>query len=1068
MRREKLSLVVCALLVSFLAGGVALAAAQGAAQHEKSQTSKAKTAKTANKETLPYQALQWRLVGPFRGGRATCITGIPSQPLIYYMGATGGGVWKTEDGGITWHNVSDGFMKTGSVGAIAVADDDPNVVYVGMGEAPVRGQSSSFGDGMYKSTDAGKTWTHIGLENTRTISKVLVHPRNDDLVYVAAQGSRWAPTEDRGVYRSTDGGKTWKKILFVAPDAGPSDLAMDPSNPRILYAAFWDHQRTPWQIRSGGPHSGIWKTTDGGDNWTRMTKGLPKVMGKIGISVSPANPDRVYANIEADDGGMYRSDDAGKTWHRTSEDRVIRARAWYYTVVTADPKSADVVYVINAPIEKSIDGGKTFTTLRAPHGDNHALWINPNNPLNMANANDGGADITFDGGKSWSTQMNQPTGQFYRVQVDDLFPYHLYGGQQDNTTVVIKSRSFGSGIEQSDWTIQAGCESATFAFDPKDPRYTYATCYQGQIAEFDTKTGIERNVDEWPALGLGEPSDQQKYRFNWSTPVTTSPFDRKVLYHGANVLFKSSDRGNTWTPISPDLTRNDKSHQGLGGVPFTNEGAGGEVYNTIYYIAPSPHEVGTIWVGTDDGLVQLTRDGGKTWSNVTPKGLAEGLTNEIEVSPFDAGTAYVAFTRFKWNDNTPHIFKTTNYGKSWTDLAGGLPQDMPVRVVREDPKRKGLLFVGTENAAWFSLDDGAHWQTLQLNLPRVPVTDLKIHDGDLVASTEGRAFWILDDISPLEQLNNQVAKSDLYLFKPCSSYRVTGGGFSIPSGPVGKNPPNGAILRYILGTKPEKSQELKLDIMDSSGSVVRSYSSKAKPQPPVPDAEPGQSGPPPLPTKQGMNQYVWDLRSEPPVRVPGIMTEGPLLGYRVPAGTYTARLTLNGKSATQTFEVVNDPREMQSDADQKRQVAMAKAANDRIKEINEMAINLQSIRDQLNAISEHAAGRSDAKDIEKDAKAIVDRINSLEQKLVQPKQKTQQDVINFRNGIAAQYAYLQRAVEGDGGPVTTGEEQRFPDLEKQWADLREKVHGVLSDVASFNTKMKDIGIGAILVPLKMQ
>ena len=1068
MRREKLSLVVCALLFSFVAGGVALAAAQGVAQHEKPRTSNAEAAKTANKETLPYQALQWRLVGPFRGGRATCITGIPSQPLIYYMGATGGGVWKTEDGGITWHNVSDGFMKTGSVGAIAVAADDPNVVYVGTGEAPVRGQSSSFGDGMYKSTDAGKTWTHIGLENTRTISKVLVHPRNDDLVYVAAQGSRWAPTEDRGVYRSTDGGKTWKKILFVAPDAGPSDLAMDPSNPRILYAAFWDHQRTPWQIRSGGPHSGIWKTTDGGDNWTHMTKGLPKVMGKIGISVSPANPDRVYANIEADDGGMYRSDDTGKTWHRTSEDRVIRARAWYYTVVTADPKSADVVYVINAPIEKSIDGGKTFTTLRAPHGDNHALWINPNNPLNMANANDGGADITFDGGKSWSTQMNQPTGQFYRVQVDDLFPYHLYGGQQDNTTVVIQSRSFGSGIGQSDWTIQAGCESATFAFDPKDPRYTYATCYQGQIAEFDTKTDIERNVDEWPALGLGEPSDQQKYRFNWSTPVTTSPFDRKVLYHGANVLFKSSDRGNTWTAISPDLTRNDKSHQGLGGVPITNEGAGGEVYNTIYYIAPSPHEVGTIWVGTDDGLVQLTRDGGKTWSNVTPNGLAEGLTNEIEVSPFDAGTAYVAFTRFKWNDNTPHIFKTTDYGKSWTDLAGGLPQDMPVRVVREDPERKGLLFAGTENAAWFSLDDGAHWKTLQLNLPRVPVTDLKVHDGDLVASTEGRAFWILDDISPLEQLNNQVAKSELYLFKPRSTYRVTGGGFSIPSGAMGKNPPNGAILRYIFGTKLEKSQELKLEIMDSKGSVVRSYSSKAKPQPPVPGAAPGQRGPLPLPTKQGMNQYVWDLRSEPPVRVPGIMTEGPLLGYRVPAGAYTARLTLNGKSVTQTFDVVNDPREMQSDADQKRQVAMAKAANDRINEINQTAINLQSIRDQLNAISEHAAGRSDAKDIEKDAKAIVDRINSLEEKLVQPKQKTQQDVINFRNGIAAQYAYLQRAVEGDGGPVTTGEEQRFPDLEKQWADLREKVHGVLSDVASFNTKMKDIGIGAILVPSKMQ
>lgn len=1067
MRRERLSLVMCALLLIFVATGAAWVNAQAATQTVNSQKSGEKAEK---EETRSYQAMKWRLVGPFRGGRATCITGIPSQPLVYYMGAAGGGVWKTEDGGITWHNVSDGFIKTGSVGAIAVANDDPNVIYVGMGEAPVRGQSSSFGDGMYKSTDAGKTWTRIGLENTRTISKVLVHPRNEDLVYVAAQGSRWAPTQDRGVYRSTDGGRTWQKILFVAPDAGPSDLAMDPSNPRILYAAFWDHQRTPWQVRSGGPNSGIWKTTDGGDHWTRLSQGLPKEMGKIGISVSPADPDRVYANIEAEHGGLFRSDDAGKTWKRTSGDRVIRARAWYYTVVTPDPKSADVVYVINAPIEKSIDGGKTFTTLRAPHGDNHALWINPNNPLNMANANDGGADITFDGGKSWSTQMNQPTAQFYRVEVDDLFPYKLYGGQQDNTTVVIKSRSFGPGIEERDWTIQAGCESATFAFDPKNPRYTYATCYQGEIAEFDAKTDTERNVAEWPALGLAEPSNLQKYRFNWSSPVTSSPFDHSVLFHGGNVLFKSSDRGNTWAVISPDLTRNDKAHQGLGGVPFTNEGAGGEVYNTIFYIVPSPHDVGTIWVGTDDGLVQLTRNGGKTWSNVTPKGLAEGLVNEIEVSPFDAGTAYVAFTRFKWNDNTPHIFKTIDYGKSWTDLAGGLPQDMPVRVVREDPKRKGLLFAGTENAAWFSLDDGAHWQTLQLNLPRVPITDLKIHDGDLVASTEGRAFWILDDISSLEELNSRVEKADLYLFKPRNTYRIAGAGFSIPSGAMGTNPPNGAIIRYIVGTKPEKSQELKLEILDASGSVLRSYSSKAKPQPSgqEPVSERGQGAPPPLPAKQGMNQYLWDLRSEPPVRVPGIMTQGPPEGYRVASGTYTARLMLNGKTVAQTFEVLNDPREPQSEAEQKAQVAMAKAANERINEINQTAIDLRSVREQLDAISEHAEGRSDAKEIAQDAKTIIDKIDSLEEKLVQPKQKTFQDVINFRNGIAAQYGYLQNAVEGDGGPLTTGEQQRFPALEKQWADLQEQVRAVLSEVAGFNAKMKSMGIGAILVPSKMQ
>ncbi len=657
----------------------------------------------AGKEASPFQALQWRNVGPYRGGRATTITGVPSQPLVYYMGAAGGGVWKTENGGITWRNVSDGFMAMGSVGSIAVSADDPNVVYVGMGEAPVRGQSSSFGDGMYKSTDAGKTWAHIGLEKTRQISKVLVHPRDENLVYVAAQGSRWVASEERGVYRSADGGKTWKKILFVDPIAGPSDLAMDPSNPRILYAAIWDHQRTPWQVRSGGPHSGIWKTTDGGDNWTRLTEGLPKLMGKIGIGVSPANPDRVYANIESDEGGVYRSDDAGNTWRRVSEDRVTRARAWYYTEVTPDPKSADVVYVINAPIEKSVDGGRTFQPQPAPHGDNHALWINPNNPLNMANANDGGADITFDGGKSWSTQTNQPTAQFYRVEVDDQTPYKLYGGQQDNTPVAVPSRTFGGGIDRQDWAIVGGGESASFAFDPKDPRYLYATEYQGGITETDTKTNTFRNVMEWPALGLAEPSNLEKYRFNWHAPVTTSPFDHKILYHGGNVVFRSNDRGNTWTVISPDLTRNDKSRQGPGGGPFTNEGAGGEVYNTIYYIVESPVEQGAIWVGTDDGYVQLTRDAGKTWTNVTPKGLAGGQVNAIEASQFAAGTAYVAFTRFKFDDNTPHIFKTTDYGKSWSDLAGSLPQDIPVRVVREDPKRKGLLFAGTENAVWFSL-----------------------------------------------------------------------------------------------------------------------------------------------------------------------------------------------------------------------------------------------------------------------------------------------------------------------------------------------------------------------------
>lgn len=1027
------------------------------------QGADAKSAETKSKDELAIQAMEWRNVGPYRGGRATTVVGVPSQPQIYYMGATGGGVWKSENGGQIWRNVSDGFMKTGSVGSIAVFSEDPNVIYVGMGEAPVRGQSSSFGDGMYKSTDAGKSWTHIGLDNTRQISKVLIHPRDENLVYVAAQGSRWAPSEDRGVYRSKDGGATWTKILFVDRTAGPCDMSMDATNPRIIYAAFWDHQRTPWQVRSGGSHSGIWKTTDGGDHWMQLTEGLPKVMGKIGLGVSPANPDRVYANIEADEGGLYRSDDAGKSFRKMSEDRVVRARAWYYTVVTPDPKSADVVYVINAPVEKSIDGGKTFQGLPAPHGDNHALWINPNNPLNMANANDGGADVTFDGGKTWSTQMNQPTAQFYRVEVDDLFPYDLYAGQQDNTPVKVPSQVAGGGIDRQDWKIVGGGESASFAFDPKNPRYIYATGYQGEITETDTQTDAQRSIMEWPALGLAEPSDLQKYRYNWHAPVTSSPFDHKILYHGGNVLFKSSDRGLSWLPISGDLTRNDKAHQGLGGVPFTNEGAGGEVYGTIYYIAPSPHDQGTIWVGTDDGFVQLTRDGGKTWTNVTPKNLAEGQVNAIEVSPSDPATAYFTFTRFKFDDNTPHIFKTTDYGKSWTDLAASLPQDMPARVVREDPKRKDLLFAGTENAAWYSLDAGHTWKSLQLNLPRVPVTDLKIHNQDLVASTEGRAFWILDDVRPLETWTDAMTSSDLHVIAPRTTYLLPGGGFSVPGGaPMGKNPPSGAIIRYILGAKLEDSQELKLQIADAQGNVVRTYSSKPKAgETPQPSPFPGAPAPGSqlLPGKQGMNQFVWDLRSDSPDRVTGIYSPQPPEGYRVAPGAYKLTLTLGSKSATGSFEVAADPRLPHEETADAATTDAAKSIHARINEINRCMTSLRSVRDQLNSLAERNKDRSDFADLEKSAKDIRAEIDTIEARLLNTKEKTQQDEVNFRHGLADQYAFLANAIED--APLTAGAKERLAALDKEWSEWQAKIKSVTSEVTAFNAKVREKGVPAI-------
>ncbi len=645
-------------------------------------------------DSARFGGLHWRNIGPYRGGRVTTVVGVASKPLTYYMGATGGGIWKTDDAGITWRNISDEQLHTGSVGSLAVAASDPNVIYAGMGEREPRGQSSTWGDGMYRSTDAGKTWYWRGLANTKSIAQIAIDPHNPDVAIVAAEGSRWTPSHDRGIYKTTDGGVTWKLVLHPSDSVAAIDVSMDPANPRIVFAAMWDFQRLPWQIRSGGPGSAIYKSTDGGDTWTRLKgHGLPTgIIGRIGVSVSAANPNRVYAIIEAaaDTGGLYRSDDAGESWQHLSAERLIRSRAWYYTRITADPQDENVVYVMNASVMKSIDGGKTFQVLRAMHGDNHDLWINPHDHADMINGNDGGASITLDGGRTWSSEDNQPTAQIYRVNTDSQYPYWVYGSQQDNTSVAIASATPRGGITTSDWYPVGGCESAHIAFDPAHPRFLYAGCYQGAITEFDRVTQEERSIMEYPALGLSTSPEAQKYRFNWSAPITTSPVDRNIIYHGGNHLFMSRDRGATWSVISPDLTRNEIAHQGPGGAPITNEGAGGEVYNTIYYIAPSPRDTNTIWVGTDDGLVQLTRDGGATWSNITPHGLGAGFVNAIEVSPFESGTAYITYDGYKWSDWSPQIYKTTDYGRTWTKLVNGIREGDQVRVVRADPMRRGL------------------------------------------------------------------------------------------------------------------------------------------------------------------------------------------------------------------------------------------------------------------------------------------------------------------------------------------------------------------------------------------
>ena len=1007
-------------------------------------------------DTTLFNATRWRSVGPWRGGRANAIAGIPSQPLTYFAGYTGGGVWRTDDAGLSWRNVSDGFFKTGTIGAIAIAPSDPNVIYVGSGEHAIRGQSSSYGDGVYKSTDQGRTWTNVGLAASRQISAVRVHPSNPDIVYVAAQGDRWKGNPERGIYRSTDGGKTWTQLLKGEnATSGASELSMDPTNPRILYAAMWDHQRVPWNVRSGGPGSGIWKSTDGGETWTRLTQGLPSLMGKIGVAVSPANPDRVYAIVEAEKGGLYRSDDAGKTWRVLSEDRLIQTRSWYYMKVFADPANADVVWVLNAPVMRSIDGGRTFATVQATHGDNHGFWINPTNSNYLANANDGGASISMDGGKSWSPQENQPTAQFYHVTVDDDFPYKLYSGQQDNSSVVIRSRGTRGMIDEREWWDGAGCESANIGVSAKNPRYVYGGCYQGIIDELDQQTWTTRDIMAYPEMNLTEPTDKTKYRFNWTAPILVSQHDDAVLYHGGNVLFRSRDRGQSWAAASPDLTKNDKSRQGWGGGPITNEGAGGEVYGTIFVIEESPHDAKVVYVGTDDGLVQVTRDGGATWTNVTPNGAGDGLTNEIEVSPHDPATVYVAFRKDRVGDPAPHVFRSTDYGRSWTRLVSGLREGEPVRVVREDPERRGLLYAGTESGVYLSFDGGARWQRFSGNLPVVPVTDLEVRHGDLIASTEGRAFWILDDLSAVRQHADSVATAATHLFRPRPAYLLAGGGGFGGSRTAGRNPPSGATVHFRLASAPDTATTVRMEFLDASGAVLRSYSNKEG------------TGAARLAPKAGYNAFSWDLRRAAPTSLPNIVLFGAPQGggARVAPGNYQVRLTVGTVTRTQPLEVRQDPRITAAPAQVAERDSVAQLLVRRIGEIHDAVLRVRDLKTQVQGFVTRTKDADSAKVIAASGGTIVKKLETLDPRMT-TKAQNGQDIINFANGINGQYGFLLGQVEGNP-VVTQGVKERLAELERLWGSLRTEVETVENvDIAAFNKLLQAAGVEPVVAKKK--
>jgi photosystem II stability/assembly factor-like uncharacterized protein len=1009
-----------------------------------------------------FHSMKWRNIGPFRGGRSVAAVGLPHDPTTYYAGYTGGGVWKTENAGQSWKNISDGFFKTGSVGAIAIADSDPNVIYVGMGEHAVRGVMTSPGDGMYKSTDAGKTWHHIGLPDSRQIARIQIHPKNADLVYVAVQGPVHGKSKERGVYKSTDGGKTWKKVLYVDENTGASELSMDYHNPRVLYAGMWDHIRLPWRAVSGGKGSGLYKSTDGGETWNKLTKGLPAELGKTAIAVSRANPNVVYANLEAegDKAGVYRSDDGGETWRQTSKDRATITRAWYYIEIFPDPIDSETVYVLNAPMLKSTDGGRTFSRISVGHGDTHDMWINPNNNQNIILADDGGAEITFNGGTTWSTLYNQPTAQFYRVITDNRFPYFIYAGQQDNSSVAIPNRTLGAGISDKDWYAAAGCECAFLAFDPDNPVFVYGGCYQGYIQEFDQNTRQSKDIMAYPRIGLGTKPSEQKYRFNWNAPIVAQPQNPKVIYHAAQKVLRTEDGGITWREISSDLTRNEVAKQDDGGGPFTNEGAGGEIYNTISYLAVSPHQVGVMWAGSDCGLVHLTRDEGKNWTNVTPPNLGELLINAIEISPHNPSAAYVVATRYKFDDFTPMVYYTNDWGKTWTKITNGFDKDDFVRVVREDRKQPGLLYAGTERGLFVSFDNGKNWQKFQSNLPAVPITDLTIQDNDLIAATSGRSFWVLDDLGPFQQSMGKLGK-DIRIFESKPAYLVEGGRYRGDM-PLGENPPSGVLIHYYL-PKDMSDTDLTMLILDKNDNIIRTYKNKADK-----NYKRYEGGPQPEPVfdaKKGVNRFVWDFRRETAPGVPGVFINGDYRGSRVAPGDYKVRLVTPEGNVEQAIAVAQDPRVDATPQDYAAQQEVLVQLDRTIIEAHNAVNNMREVREQIQNLNASLKNVDGAKDLVKIGEDIIKKINEWEEMIIQPKQKTFQDVINFYNRMTAEMMNLRGRVDQYNPKVTGGAKERLSDLVREWDTHRNTMNKLITeDIAKYNKMYLEQNFPAINIP----
>jgi len=992
------------------------------------QRRKSKTLKTESYAEDLYNSMQWRLVGPFRGGRAGTVSGVLNNPNLYYMGTAGGGVWKTTDAGNTWSCISDGYFG-GSIGAVAVSESDPNVIYVGEGEQTLRGNVSS-GHGLWKSLDAGETWEFIGLEGSEHIARIRIHPKNPDLVYVAAIGNLWKPNATRGVYRSKDGGQNWEKVLYESDKAGVGDLILDPNNARIMYAATWEMKRNGYRMDSGGPDSKLFKSTDGGDSWTDISgyKGLPDgPWGIVGITVSPVDSNRVWAIIEAKEGGVFRSDDAGKTWEKINTNRALRQRAWYYSRIYADTQNKDKVYVMNVSYGVSTDGGKTFKLKNAPHGDHHDLWIDPVNNNRMVIADDGGAQVSNDGGENWTTYHNQPTAQFYRVTTDNSFPYRIYGAQQDNSTVRIFNRTSSSSITERDWEPSAGGESAHLAPDPKNSDIVYGGTFKGYMMRQDHSVDQTRSINIWPDNPAGSGAEVMKYRFNWNFPVKFSIHDETKLFAGSNFLHVTTNGGQTWKTISPDLTRGLPETIKSSGGPITQDNTGAEFYSNIFAINESPLEEGVIWVGSDDGLIHISRDNGQNWENITPPESMSpklNMINCIDPSPFQKGTAYVAATSYKFGDYTPYLYKTTDYGKTWTVITKGIKGSHYTRAIRSDKVREGLLYAGTEWGMYVSFDDGASWSTFQLNLPITSIRDLHVRDNDLIAATHGRSFWMIDDLTPLHQLSSTMTNSDFHLFEPDKAYRMQQSrGWGKPNKKlVGENHPNGAIINYYIKDLKEKDT-VSIAILQKDGTLIQRFSNVAKADKLDPEADK------PLKVKSGGNQLIWNMR------YPGYKTfkgmvfySSPNVGPKAVPGDYIVRMTYNGQTTEETLTLIKDPRLPNSDEDYRQQFEFLMDVRDQVSVANTAIIDIRTIKKDL----EYLKGK---KSLNQETKEMITEFESkldvVENNIHMTKNQSYQDPLNYGIRINNRLAFLMTDSQRGDYPPTQQAKEFFVEVTKE-------------------------------------